>query len=528
MVNDVLLQIHTRSNLRKHNPLLRQAEHGPLRDNYHFLASRYSIPTVKGNLRNLFHRLDKLSFLPDTNGSSFHRLLQSPRLQRSSKDSLFGILADVHKATGPHDFPVEFMYVDISVPVELRKAEEGDIQTAAIIKIELSRHVDYGPGIDTGPEVNSLGGNSSDDPRLHGEGELIAYPLLLSYDSYTVTNSHTYIPDVTRLYFHQCAPCNNLSLIKGNHSTVLREVLDIPAGNKATGRHTVQLGLSGDLHDSVHQVARYLHFFAWQGPCLHHSFHLRDYDPAVVMGGHSCSKTICIEHLVFHGDITLGIRTGAPDKGYIRIDAWIKQPLFSINDLKLDQLLLCHIVQTPPLLPGIQKCAQAYMGQNSGSSCCRGPHQLRHRSHWKVICLNLIAFRHFTQAGRLAPVAADVPLHQPFLCQRGHSLVPPVPQSGRVVKGQVSGCLGLAVALRQGTDQLCGLIDPAPAAAHGHHIGVFDQFHCLCSCHNWNSAYLPRLSACFLFQSILIHIALTSFIVFHTISAPLNLSQQAR
>ena len=121
--------------------------------------------------------------------------------------------------------------------------------------------------------------------------------------------------------------------------------------------------------------------------------------------------------------------------------------------------------------------------------------------------------------GGLAPVAADVSLHQPFLCQRGHSLVPRSPQSGRVVKVRslVCGSGGKRSARTQISSG--SLIPPQP---RGHHIGVFDQFHCLLSCHNWNSA-ICLMSACFLFRHTHSYRSLTSFIVFllHFCSAKL-------
>ena len=62
--------------------------------------------------------------------------------------------------------------------VGLRQAEEGDVEPAAVVEVELVRLVDDRLGVHRGAEVEAAGRDAADDAGLGGQREQVDDPLL--------------------------------------------------------------------------------------------------------------------------------------------------------------------------------------------------------------------------------------------------------------------------------------------------------------------------------------------------------------
>ena len=95
-----------------------------------------------------------------------HLDLERPRRERADEHHRLGALADVDEAARAGEPRTEARDVEVAVPVDLGEAEEGAVEPAAVVEVELIGLVDDGLGIDGGAEVEAGGGHAADDAGL--------------------------------------------------------------------------------------------------------------------------------------------------------------------------------------------------------------------------------------------------------------------------------------------------------------------------------------------------------------------------
>ena len=86
------------------------------------------------------------ALLRDTQASIANRHLQGARREGSAEDDLLGELADVNEAAHADDPSIEPAHIDTARGIHLGKGKESQVQSAAIVEIELVRLV-YNGGI---------------------------------------------------------------------------------------------------------------------------------------------------------------------------------------------------------------------------------------------------------------------------------------------------------------------------------------------------------------------------------------------
>ena len=107
--------------------------------------------------------------------------LQTARREGAAEDQALGVLADVDESPHARQPGAEFAHVEVALAVRLRQAEEGQVESAAVVKIKLVRLIDDGLGIDRGAEIQPSGRNSADHSGLGGEGNEIDDLLLIGH-----------------------------------------------------------------------------------------------------------------------------------------------------------------------------------------------------------------------------------------------------------------------------------------------------------------------------------------------------------
>ena len=58
-------------------------------------------------------------------------------VERTAEHHFTGVLRNFEEAAGANEIAIEMGYVDVTVPIHLSHAEEGDIDTAATVEFEL-------------------------------------------------------------------------------------------------------------------------------------------------------------------------------------------------------------------------------------------------------------------------------------------------------------------------------------------------------------------------------------------------------
>ena len=93
---------------------------------------------------DLLDRSDELAvpaFLHDAQPAVLERGLQSAGGEGAAEHHLPGVLADVDEAADADDLVAEPADVDVALGIDLGKGQEGDVEAAAVVEVELvGRH----------------------------------------------------------------------------------------------------------------------------------------------------------------------------------------------------------------------------------------------------------------------------------------------------------------------------------------------------------------------------------------------------
>src|SRR5689334_18269740 len=87
----------------------------------------------------------------------------------ATEDDPLRVLADVHEAAHADDAVPEAADVDIAVGIDLGKGEEGDIEPAPVVEVELVRLVDHRAEVGGRPGFDATRRGAADQPLLVGQ-----------------------------------------------------------------------------------------------------------------------------------------------------------------------------------------------------------------------------------------------------------------------------------------------------------------------------------------------------------------------
>src|SRR6266550_4440933 len=139
MRDHVALSIDSRRNFDQLQTLRSNAEYRALGHEERHLSLRTSHARAVANLLELGHELAMSPFLANDGLAVLPNNVQLSRSQRAAEDDAARVLADVDEAADADDPVAEAAHVDVAFRVYLRKRQEGEIESATIVEIELRR-----------------------------------------------------------------------------------------------------------------------------------------------------------------------------------------------------------------------------------------------------------------------------------------------------------------------------------------------------------------------------------------------------
>ena len=120
LIEDVFLQIIPLRDFDEPQPACRKLKDGTFGHIKHLLTSGEACRAVETNMLNLAHEL-RLALC----------------LKSAAEDESAGTLSDVHKATDARETIREACDIHAALCIHFHRAEHGDVESAAIIEIEL-------------------------------------------------------------------------------------------------------------------------------------------------------------------------------------------------------------------------------------------------------------------------------------------------------------------------------------------------------------------------------------------------------
>ena len=235
------------------------------------------------------------------------------RREGAEKHHLLGVLADVDEAAGARQPGAELADVDAALAVGLRHAEEGHVEPAAVVEVELRRLIDQ--------RLDVAGGAEIEPARRHARRSCRV--------RWSASGSRAIRSSLATLATPSGMPIPRLTTLLGRSSKAARRAMilrgPISIGGMRAHRYadfTAESGVVGGAEglpvllrrghdDAVHQHAGYPHEAGVQAAGFSDALDLDDDDAAGVAGRRGDRQRLEDQRLPLHGDVAVRVRSGA-------------------------------------------------------------------------------------------------------------------------------------------------------------------------------------------------------------------------
>ncbi len=266
--------------LGEKQPILRDDENRPLRDELDPLPGLGRQLAAERDLCHLGDELLEAALFHDLEPSIPHPDFQSAGRECPAEGDRLGTLGDVHEAADARHPALELAHVDVAVLVGLRHAQEGQVEAASVVEVELIPLIQDGLGIRGHPEDDAGGRNPARDPLLDRRGDAIRDPLFGGHQRHAVGHADPHVQDGARQprQFQRGAARDHLPLVERHGCQGRHRDLYLAAEGWVVLAHHA-LPLLRMHHDVVHHGMGDLDLFGCSVPALRQPLHLADDDP---------------------------------------------------------------------------------------------------------------------------------------------------------------------------------------------------------------------------------------------------------
>src|SRR5690606_26943951 len=113
-----------------------QFEDRPFRHIEHLLPPRDGRGTVKTDLLETIHEFGMFALFHDTQSAALPRHLDLPGAESAAKNEPSRALRDVHESADAGKTSCKTRHVDAALPIHFHRPENGEVESAAIVKIK--------------------------------------------------------------------------------------------------------------------------------------------------------------------------------------------------------------------------------------------------------------------------------------------------------------------------------------------------------------------------------------------------------
>ena len=328
------------------------------------------IVAAEGNVADFGDEFLDFPFLRDVQFAIFDFFAEFPCREGAAEDDVLRILGDVDEAAAASDTRTEFGYVDVAVFVTFSQAQAGQVQTAAIVEVELGSLVHISFGIDRSTEADAAEGNAADSPGFDSHGQAVADAFFVSNRRNEFRNTDTQVDDgfIAHVEEQESCPAGNDFL-----GIERSRIEGFDRNRRFPGQGRIVFAIKGllpfrfiiDLDDIVDIDARYFDQFRVERAAFDDFFDLDDDDTAAVMDGLCQRRSIERRYFLAHDDVAPFIGISPADEADIHIHARIEELVMAFDVDDFDKIFLGDVIEAAATDAGVGKGIEADVGNRA-------------------------------------------------------------------------------------------------------------------------------------------------------------------
>src|SRR6185503_15625198 len=369
LCENVALKIDTGCDFPHDEAIRAQFHDASLGNIGHGLSALARHPATEGDVLNLLHELAALAFLQNLQ-LSVSDIQSCPGGEEAGKDNLPCMRSDIDEAAasgGQVRFGAQFGNIDVAIPIDLKKGQQRDVESAPLEIGELAGRGDDRIRVRGAAECKPQQRNAAHGALFDDPGDFAMQPFFQQHTRHVGGNAKAEIDGGTAGKLLCCASRDDFLWPPfGQFEALIR-----PGYLAADGRIVCRLGglhLLG-IHDHmVDQRSRHVNLLRFERLRANHALDLRDDDPAVIARGERLVEGAKECAFVFIGQIPALVRRR---RSYDR-DAWRycrkKQPFLCLkSDLFDYRLPRGELVHCSTMACRIDERIEPDLGEHAGT-----------------------------------------------------------------------------------------------------------------------------------------------------------------
>ena len=236
----------------------RKLENAPLGDVEHPLPGGCRQTSVEGHLLDRRHELAAAPLPRDAKTAVARLDPQSAGDEGAGEDQRPGVLRDVDETAGTREAVAEPADIDAALGVGLRHAETGEVQSAAIVEVELLVLGDDRRRVERRAEIEPALRYAAEDAGFGGERHLIQQVLLPRHGGHGFGHADAQIDHAAHGKLHGATAGDDLALIQGEGWNPVHRHPQLAGESRAVGGGVgLDVMLRGSQDDAIDQRARH-------------------------------------------------------------------------------------------------------------------------------------------------------------------------------------------------------------------------------------------------------------------------------
>ena len=320
------------------------------------------------------------------------------------------------------------------------RPEDGDVEPAAVVEVELAGLVDDGLRIHRRAEIQPARRNAADHAGLGGQRDQVDDAFLRRDAGHALGHADAQVHHLVRAQFQRGAARDDLAVAQAHRQHAVHRHADL-------GRERRVVGLGKGLlvvrrvdghHHRIDQHAGHLDLARVQRAALGDALDLRDDHAARIARGHRDGQRLQRQRLALHGQVAVGVGRGGADDAHLDREGLVEQVVLAVDGHHAHQVLGGARVELAAAMARVDEGVQPHARERAGLAGGDVAKQVRDHALRQVPGLDQVVHGELLHLGHQAPVAADHPLQQAGVAQVVEPAVLAVALAGGIDQRQVA------------------------------------------------------------------------------------------
>ena len=346
MSEDIFFNIDARCDFDEFQAFFGQFKHAAFRDVEDVFAVAGCIGTVESDLVDSFDELLGFAFLEDLDFAVFDSDFQAASRKGAAEVNIRCLLGNIRETAAAGNVATELADVDVARCIALSQTEVSDVQTAAIVEVELIGVVDDSIGIAGRTETSTALRYATDGATFDGQGNGIGDTFFTGNGSNVFRSTDAEVDDSVFSQFQSAAAADDFLSAHGEScvGSAFRSTMFTAEGRIIFAVIRLLMVFRSCYDDVVDIDTRDFDHARVEAAVSNDVFDLDDDFTATVVDGLGDGSAFERPDFFVHGDVARFIGISTAEESYVDREGRVEKLFVTVDFDQLDQVFFGYVI----------------------------------------------------------------------------------------------------------------------------------------------------------------------------------------